>query len=90
MLFSTAVSLRQALSRYAEAVLEDERHSTPESARVRKDRADALCAITGTTEVASAIHAATTVLGCAVQRPDSKQRLRAGRTPGVERARVSR
>lgn len=62
MLVPTSADLRQALARYAEAAIDDTRHPTPGTARAREDRAYTLCVMTGTTDVASAICAADTLL----------------------------
>ncbi|MHC5256433.1 DUF5133 domain-containing protein [Streptomyces sp. UC4497] len=58
MLLPTAADLRRALARHAEAIIEDERHSTPSTARARQDSAYTLCVMTGTNDVADAVRAA--------------------------------
>jgi hypothetical protein len=62
VLLPTASDLRCALSRYAEAVIEDERCPTPGTARVREDRSYTLCVMTASTDVAAAVRAADAVL----------------------------
>lgn len=74
MLLSMAIDLRQALTRYAEAVLEDERRATRETARAREERARTLCEMTGTSDVVAAIHAATAFLGRRVAGPHGRSR----------------
>ncbi|MEV1025941.1 DUF5133 domain-containing protein [Streptomyces sp. NPDC050264] len=62
MLLPTARDLRGALTRYAEAVIEDERFPTAATARTREDRAYTLCVMTGAAEVVAALHAADALL----------------------------
>ncbi|MFJ8826597.1 DUF5133 domain-containing protein [Streptomyces sp. NPDC102467] len=77
MLLPTARDLRRALTRYAEAVIEDERFPTTATAREREDRAYTLCVMTGAAEVAGALHAADALL----ERRGARVR-RATRLPG--------
>ncbi|MFF5336545.1 DUF5133 domain-containing protein [Streptomyces sp. NPDC013181] len=62
MLLPTPADLRAALSRYADAVIEDERHSTPESVRRREDTAYTLCVMTGVSDVREALSTADALL----------------------------
>ncbi|THA76084.1 DUF5133 domain-containing protein [Streptomyces sp. A0642] len=62
MLHPTPGDLRAALSCYADAVIEDERHSTPDTVRRREDTAYTLCVMTGVNEVRQALHTADTLL----------------------------
>ncbi|WP_330242073.1 DUF5133 domain-containing protein [Streptomyces sp. NBC_00525] len=62
MLLPTPADLRAALSRYADAVIEDERRSTPESVRRREDTAYTLCVMTGVSEVREALSRADALL----------------------------
>lgn len=62
MLHPTPGDLRAALSRYADAVIEDERRSTPDTVRRREDTAYTLCVMTGVTDVRQALNAADALL----------------------------
>ncbi|MEV7403414.1 DUF5133 domain-containing protein [Streptomyces sp. NPDC091267] len=62
MLLPTPGDLRAALSRYADAVIEDERRSTPDTLRRREDTAYTLCIMTGVTDVKRALAAADALL----------------------------
>lgn len=62
MLLPTASELRRALIRHDETRGEDERRSTPETARAREDSAYTLCVLTGTHGVAEARRAAHALL----------------------------
>ncbi|HEY9330912.1 MAG TPA: DUF5133 domain-containing protein [Streptomyces sp.] len=62
MLHPTSGALRAALSRHADAVIEDERRSTPGTARRREDTAYTLCVMTGVTDVRQALIAADALL----------------------------
>ncbi|MFJ8826602.1 DUF5133 domain-containing protein [Streptomyces sp. NPDC102467] len=67
MLLPAVGDLRRALTRYDEAVVEDERWPTDETARLREDCAYTLCVMTATTDVAAAVRAADAALEqCAV------------------------
>ncbi|MEV0097264.1 DUF5133 domain-containing protein [Streptomyces sp. NPDC050738] len=62
MLIPSTEDLRAALAQYADAVITDERCSTPESARRRENTAYTLCVLTGTSEPDRAIAAADALL----------------------------
>ncbi|MEU1369907.1 DUF5133 domain-containing protein [Streptomyces sp. NPDC005803] len=62
MLHPTPADLRAALSRYADAVIEDERRSTPSTVRQREDTAYTLCVMTGVSEVRQALAKADALL----------------------------
>ncbi|MGW6061907.1 DUF5133 domain-containing protein [Streptomyces sp. NPDC055189] len=62
MLLPTPAELRRALARYADAAIDDERHSTLEKARTREDHAYTLCIMTGTTNIFEAIRAADAIV----------------------------
>lgn len=62
MLVPTARDLRVALSRYADAVIEDLRHSTPDTVGRREDAAHTLCVMTGVSDERSAPAAADALL----------------------------
>ncbi|MEV0573228.1 DUF5133 domain-containing protein [Streptomyces sp. NPDC050392] len=62
MLHPTPGDMRATLSRYADAVIEDERHSTPGTVRRREDTAYTLCVMTGVTDVKQALNAADALL----------------------------
>ncbi|TXS04489.1 DUF5133 domain-containing protein [Streptomyces sp. col6] len=62
MLLPTPADLRAALSRYADAVIEDERRSTPDTVRRREDTAYTLCVMTGVSDVREAVSTADTLL----------------------------
>ncbi|MFB8209024.1 MULTISPECIES: DUF5133 domain-containing protein [unclassified Streptomyces] len=62
MLLPTPADLRAALSRYADAVIEDERRSTPETLRQREDTAYTLCVMTGVSDVREALSTADALL----------------------------
>ncbi|WUT00939.1 DUF5133 domain-containing protein [Streptomyces sp. NBC_00708] len=62
MLLPTPADLRAALSRYADAVIEDERRSTPDTVRRREDTAYTLCVMTGAGNVREAMSTADTLL----------------------------
>lgn len=62
MLLPTPGDLRAALSRYADAVIEDERHSTPDTIRQREDTAYTLCVMTGVSDVRDALTTADAIL----------------------------
>ncbi|MDI3419103.1 DUF5133 domain-containing protein [Streptomyces luteolus] len=61
MLHPASADLRRVLAWHAEAIIEDERHSTPETVRAREDSAYALCEMTGTANVGDAVRAAAAV-----------------------------
>ncbi|MFJ3086610.1 DUF5133 domain-containing protein [Streptomyces sp. NPDC086838] len=62
MLLPTPADLRAALSRYADAVIEDERRSTPDTVRQREDTAYTLCVMTGVSDVREALSTADDLL----------------------------
>ncbi|MGW6275519.1 DUF5133 domain-containing protein [Streptomyces sp. NPDC055060] len=62
MLLPTPAELRRALARYADAAIDDERHSTLETARTREDRAHTLCTMTGTTNIFEAMRVADAIV----------------------------
>ena len=62
MLLPTPADLRAALSRYADAVIEDERRSTPDTVRQREDTAYTLCVMTGVSDVHEAVSTADALL----------------------------
>ncbi|MEV8318469.1 DUF5133 domain-containing protein [Streptomyces sp. NPDC059900] len=62
VLLPTPAELRRALARYADAAIDDERHSTPENARAREDHAYTLCIMTGTTNIFEAMRAADAIV----------------------------
>ncbi|MEU6680206.1 DUF5133 domain-containing protein [Streptomyces sp. NPDC046925] len=62
VLLPTPAELRRALARYADAAIDDERHSTPEKARTREDHAYTLCVMTGTTNIFEAMRAADAIV----------------------------
>ncbi|WP_405901374.1 DUF5133 domain-containing protein [Streptomyces sp. NBC_00727] len=62
MLLPTPADLRAALSRYADAVIEDERRSTPGTVRQREDTAYTLCVMTGVSDVREALSTADALL----------------------------
>ncbi|WP_240799624.1 DUF5133 domain-containing protein [Streptomyces sp. A1277] len=62
MLLPTPGDLRAALSRYADAVIEDERRSTPDTVRQREDTAYTLCVMTGVSDVREALSTADALL----------------------------
>ncbi|WP_240799198.1 DUF5133 domain-containing protein [Streptomyces sp. A0958] len=72
MLLPTPGDLRAALSRYADAVIEDERRSTPDTVRQREDTAYTLCVMTGVSDVREALSTADALLRNGV--PDSASR----------------
>ncbi|MGW7072891.1 DUF5133 domain-containing protein [Streptomyces sp. NPDC054855] len=71
VLLPTPADLRRALARYADAVINDERHPTPDTARERENHAYTLCVMTGTTDIRSAMRTADALLDsdAAVQTP---------------------
>ncbi|MFF3171014.1 DUF5133 domain-containing protein [Streptomyces sp. NPDC057900] len=62
MLLPTPMDLRTALSRYADAVIDDHRHSTSDTARRHEDTAYTLCIMTGANEVRRALAIADALL----------------------------
>lgn len=62
LLHPTPGDLRAALSRYADAVIEDERRSHPDTVRRREDTAYTLCVMTGVTDVRQAVKTADALL----------------------------
>ncbi|MGW6202936.1 DUF5133 domain-containing protein [Streptomyces sp. NPDC055089] len=62
MLLPTPMDLRAALSHYADAVIDDERHSTADTIRRREDTAYTLCVMTGESEVRRALAVADAFL----------------------------
>ncbi|MDQ0792207.1 DUF5133 domain-containing protein [Streptomyces sp. B1I3] len=55
--------LRVALARYADARIEDARHSTDATVRAVENATYTLCVMTGTREISQALHVADTMLG---------------------------
>lgn len=62
LLLPTPGDLRAALSRYADAVIEDERRSTLATSRRREDAGYTLCVMTGENEVRQALAEADALL----------------------------
>ncbi|MEW2181597.1 DUF5133 domain-containing protein [Streptomyces sp. NPDC005406] len=62
LLHPTPGDLRAALSCYADALIEDERHSTPDTVRRREDTAYTLCVMTGVNDVRQALSTADALL----------------------------
>lgn len=81
LLHPTPGDLRAALSRHADAVVEDERYSTPGTVRRRKDTAYTLCVMTGVTDVKQALSAADALLRASAPRWQSRRREESGRRP---------
>ncbi|MFF3641006.1 DUF5133 domain-containing protein [Streptomyces sp. NPDC002564] len=62
MLKPTATDTRAALARFADRMIADLCHSTAGSRRRRQESADALCVLTGTGDLATALATADEIL----------------------------
>ncbi|NEC69314.1 DUF5133 domain-containing protein [Streptomyces sp. SID9727] len=81
MLLPTPADLRAALSRYADAVIEDERRSTPETIRQREDTAYTLCVMTGVSDVRDALSTADALLSRRAPESEAGRRDHSGAVP---------
>ncbi|MCX0247763.1 MULTISPECIES: DUF5133 domain-containing protein [Streptomyces] len=81
MLLPTPADLRAALSRYADAVIEDERRSTPDTIRQREDTAYTLCVMTGVSDVRDALSTADALLSRGTSVADADRADHSGAVP---------
>ncbi|MEV7405348.1 DUF5133 domain-containing protein [Streptomyces sp. NPDC091267] len=73
MLLPTPGDLRAALSRYADAVIEDECRSTLDTVRRREDTAYTLCVMTGVNDIRGALAEADALLRPSAPAPATAQ-----------------